>query len=89
MPFEQFSPLRPVTVLKVLGVESNVVDVELVLEDERMQSEDGDLGIHYTIGWDRSKTGSHQGILTVHGINPFEKRSAMFATHGGLFVGMT
>ena len=82
-PFKQFSPLRPVTGLKVRCIGSNVIDIELVLEDERMRSEDGNLGIHYTIGWDKSKTGSHQSILTVHGINPFEKRSAMFALSCG------
>ena len=58
MPFEQFSPSWPGTVLKVPCIGSNVIDTELVLADERMRSENGNLGIHNTVGWDKSKTGS-------------------------------
>jgi hypothetical protein len=48
-------------------------DIELVLENERMPSEDGGLGVHNTVGRVKSKTGSHQSIVTIHGVNPFKK----------------
>lgn len=63
------SPHRP----RGTHIESHIVDIELVLENERMPSEDGGLGVHNTVGRVKSKTGSHQSIVTIHGVNPFKK----------------
>ena len=51
-----------------------------------MRSENGNLGVHNTVGWDKSKTGSYQGILAVHCVDPFKENPAMLSTHGGPFI---